>query len=159
MKIKLFLNPGTLIISLLLLSACFQVKPILLKGIDGVKIEKIEEGKAYLNLAFRIENQNKTNVRVKRIDIDVLYNNISLGKLVDEKGFLLKKESIDVYNIPVQIDLNVIKKNTKSILKSFFKKGITVNIKGSLKAGSALITKKIEINEETQIDLVSSLFD
>ncbi len=146
------------LLMLVLLSSC-GFNPVTVTGVDGVKIHKVEDNIATLHLDLRIKNPNTAAIKIKEIDLLVTYGDVQLGRVFNETGFKLKPDSHASYIVPVQIDTENLKKKSGSLLKSFFTKGITVNIDGHIKAGTFIVTKKIDIHQKANLDLLKSLFD
>jgi LEA14-like dessication related protein len=145
--------------ALIFLTRCLNFEPVTVSGVNGVKVQKVENGKATLHIDLMIDNPNRSTIKVKEVDLFVTYGDVKLGRVLNEEGFKLKPESNQSYVIPVVIDTKALKKQSGNLLKSFFKKGITMNIDGHIKAGTFIVTKKIDIHHKANLDVLKSLFD
>ena len=142
----------------LLFSSCLNVKPVELKEVKNVSISSIEDNKLNLEIELLIDNPNNKGFSVRDAELQISMGDVLLGELNEIKAFRIPAHSSKSHEIPLVVDLNHLEKNAKQLSKSLFKRGTSIHIKGYIKARSFLISKKIEIDEKTQLNLLKSLF-
>ena len=143
--------------SIFLLSSCFEVKNLDFKGVDGIKLGKLEKKSLDLSLNVTVFNPNGFSIKVKSSDVDVFADDQLLGKakVVDHVKIFRKKE--DSYLVPIHIDLEdgVLLKLIKFALKD----KVNIHLKGFIKGSVLGITKKITIDEMKEIEGKNFKFD
>ena len=150
---------STLLLTIALgFSSCLNIDPVELKEVRNIRIESIEDNELKLELELVISNPNNKKFSVRDADLNISMGDILLGKLSELEPFSIPAHSSKSYKVPITVDMEHLEKNAKQLTKSVFKRGTTIKIQGYIKARAFMVSKKIEIDEETKISLLKSLF-
>ena len=142
----------------LIFSSCLDLKPVELKEVKSVHVSSIENNELKLVLELVIANPNSQKFSVRDADLNISMGDVLLGKLHEVDPFTIPAHSSKSYKVPITVDLKHLEKNAKQLSKSIFKGGNSIRIKGYIKARSFMISKKIEIDEQTKLNLMKSIF-
>ena len=93
------------LILFLSLNSCIKIQDVEFKGMDGVKMERMENKKLVLKLGVKIENPNFVSIKVKPSVVDVFVNDELIGKAYLEESLKLIRKKEDTYFANVRIDL------------------------------------------------------
>lgn len=133
----------------LLVSSCAVTAPEI-RGGESFNIEQIEGNKVNLNVGANIYNGNWFGIRVKPSNLDLFLNDDFLGTVRLDKKVKLKRKSetaIDA-NLTAILENGAIGKAMRSALGG----GLNVRMKGRVKAGVFIFSKKIDFDETKKID-------
>jgi len=142
-----------LIYSLLILltfSSCIEIQDVEFKGMDGVKMERMENKKLALKLGVKIENPNFFSIKVKPSVVDVFVNEELIGKAYLDESIKLIRKKEDTYFANVRIDLE--DGALFKFVKYAMKLKVQLRVKGIVKGSALGIPKKVEINQVKEID-------
>jgi len=138
-----------------LISSC-EVKDIQLVEVESVKVLNVNKRNIDGILNIKLENPNAFGVKVKSADFEIWANNAVVGKAKLTDPFKIESNSTQSYPVHLSGDLsNAISGGIGSIVGLLMGKEPTMRIKGNLKASSFLITKTVEIDEQTDIPISS----
>ncbi len=138
-----------------LISSC-EVKDIQLVEVESVKVLNVNKRNIDGILNIKLENPNAFGVKVKSADFEIWANNAVVGKAKLTDPFKIESNSTQSYPVHLSGDLsNAISGGIGSIVGLLMGKEPTMRIKGKLKASSFLITKTVEIDEQTDIPISS----
>jgi len=133
----------------LLVSSCAVTAPEI-RGGESFNIEKIEGNKVNLNVGANIYNGNWFGIRVKPSNLELFLNDDFLGTVRLDKKVKLKRKSetaIDA-NLTATLENGAMGKAMRSALGG----GLNVRMKGRVKAGVFIFSKKIDFDETKKID-------
>jgi LEA14-like dessication related protein len=133
----------------LLVSSCAVTAPEI-RGGESFNIEQIEGNKVNLNVGANIYNGNWFGIRVKPSNLNLFLNDDFLGTVRLDKKVKLKRKSetaIDA-NLTAILENGAIGKAMRSALGG----GLNVRMKGRVKAGVFIFSKKIDFDETKKID-------
>lgn len=133
----------------LLVSSCAVTAPEI-RGGESFNIEQIEGNKVNLNVGANIHNGNWFGIRVKPSNLDLFLNDDFLGTVRLDKKVKLKRKSetaIDA-NLTATLENGAMGKAMRSALGG----GLNVRLKGRVKAGVFIFSKKIDFDETKKID-------
>lgn len=135
---------------LLSFSSCIEIQDVEFKGMDSVKMERMENKKLVLKLGVKIENPNFVSIKVKPSVVDVFVNDELIGKAYLEESLKLIRKKEDTYFANVRIDLE--DGALFKFIKYAFKLKVQLRVKGVIKGSVFGIPKKVEINQVKEID-------
>ena len=133
----------------LLVSSCAVTAPEI-RGGESFNIEQREGNKVNLNVGANIYNGNWFGIRVKPSNLDLFLNDDFLGTVRLDKKVKLKRKSetaIDA-NLTATLENGAMGKAMRSALGG----GLNVRMKGRVKAGVFIFSKKIDFDETKKID-------
>ena len=133
----------------LLVSSCAVTAPEI-RGGESFNIEQIEGNKVNLNVGANIYNGNWFGIRVKPSNLDLFLNDDFLGTVRLDKKVKLKRKSetaIDA-NLTATLENGAMGKAMRSALGG----GLNVRLKGRVKAGVFIFSKKIDFDETKKMD-------
>jgi LEA14-like dessication related protein len=138
------------ILILLCFSSCIELQDVEFKGMDGIKIEKMENKKIALSLGVKIENPNFFSIKIKPSVVDVFVNDELIGKAyLDEKIKLIHKTE-NTYFTKIHVDLE--EGSIFKFMKYAMKLKVQLRVKGKIKGSVYGISKKVEIDEMKEVD-------
>lgn len=135
---------------LLTLSSCLEIQDVDFKGMDGVKLEKMENKKLALKLGIKIENPNFFSIKIKPSVVDVFVNDELIGKAYLDESIKLIHKKENTYFAKVHVDLEdgaLIK-----FVKYTLKLKVQLRVKGKIKGSVYGIPKKVDIDEVKEVD-------
>lgn len=140
-----------LTVSILLLSscACFDLSAPEMRGNEKFEIKKVDGNKITLNAKADMYNENCFSVKIKPSNLDLIIDGENVGTVRLDKKVKLKskQESTIDANLTATLSEGVMKKALKYATKS----EIEVQLKGKVKGGIFIFSKKFEINETRTI--------
>jgi LEA14-like dessication related protein len=141
--------------SFILLGGCGKFENIAIHGMKGVKFRGTKNGHILLNITLEIENPNNRKITISKIYFKAWMNNRELGKLRNSKSIVLKANSREEYQVPVEIAL----RTAADIFKLTNLKDDLLNqltIEGFIKGRTLCISKRIRIEKQPFSKMVNS---
>ena len=135
------------LILFLSLNSCIKIQDVEFKGMDGVKMERMENKKLVLKLGVKIENPNFVSIKVKP---SVFVNDELIGKAYLEENLKLIRKKEDTYFAKVRIDLE--DGALFKFVKYAMKLKVQLRVKGVVKGSVLGIPKKVDIDQVKEID-------
>lgn len=146
MKIVKWIAIFVLIFSL---QGCFEFEDVDFKGIESVKMPKMDDKQILVDLSFKLENPNKFNIKLKPSDIDVFISDKKFGTVHLDKKIVFKKKRENVYSTQLRVQLE--DGAFFSLFKLILKDEIPLRFKGKIKGSVFGISKKIDIDQVKNI--------
>jgi len=143
------------IISVLILGSCGKSEDIAIHGMKNFKVRGVQNGHILINLNLSIENPNNRTITISKIHFKAWLKNRELGTLNNSKKIVLKPNSTEDYEIPVEITL----RTQADIFKLMNLKGDILDqltIEGFIKGRSLCFSKKVKIEKQPFNELVKS---
>ena len=134
---------------LVLVSSCTFYEPEY-RGGEQFKFGKLEGKTLKFDVGAKIYNPNKYTIKIKPSDLDVYIDDDYMGVIHLDKTLKLKRKQELFVSAPFTATLadgalfKAIKFATQGTLN--------VTIKGKVKAGVFIVSKKIQVEEKTTID-------
>ena len=135
---------------LLSFSSCIEIQDVEFKGMDGVKMERVENKKLALKLGIKIDNPNFFTIKVKPSVLEVFVNDELIGKAYLDESIKLIRKKEDTYFANVRIDLE--DGALFKFVKYAMKLKVQLRVKGMVKGSAFGIPKKVEIDQVKEID-------
>jgi len=152
MKVSQFLVVAICSIGLLL-SGC-EFKDIELERIEGFEIEKLEGQNLTGTINVVLKNPNPYSIKVKSGDFELFSNKTLIGDASLEEALTIKGNATEEYPVRLKADVSSLVAGGLSSLAGLLTgKDPKILIKGELKAGTMLFTKKVPVEVKTTIPL------
>ena len=137
------------LIILFITGSCAEFQEPVFKGVEGNHIKKFEGKTIETDLAVRLYNPNNYAVKAKPSDVDVYIDEKQVGTIHLEKKVKLKAKQDTVVVLPLRIDLS--NGAMFTLLKNASRENVAVTLKGKVKGGVFIFSKKVDINETRTI--------
>ena len=134
---------------MMLVSACTFLEPSY-KGGEKFKFDKLEGKSVKFTVGAKILNPNKYTIKIKPSDLDVYIEDDYMGVIHLDKTIKLKKKQELFVDAPFTGTLN--DGALFKLLKFVTKGKLQLTLKGKVKAGVFIFSKKFDVNETTTID-------
>lgn len=139
-----------LIITLLTVS-CSNFSKISVGNIRGLTVKGIEDNALVVTVRIPVENPTMHKITVTDFDSKVFINNQYLGKIMMDDKIIFPSKSNDVYDVDVNIRLANFFGAVLTMMNLRSGQRINIRIEGELTARSALVKRKIPINETREV--------
>lgn len=136
------------LILLLLLSSCAVEAPEFI-GSDGFKMDKMDGKEILFTAGVKVNNPNWFGIKIKRSVVDVYIEDQLMGKVQLEKKVKMKAKRESTLTLPLKAVLE--DGALITMMRYASKENVNVRIKGKVKGGVWIFSKKIEIDEKRQI--------
>jgi len=102
--------------------------------VDSFKILKLNQEEMDVQLTLKITNKSDFEVEINAYDIEILYNNVKILRILSQEKFIIKGKS----TFEIKTINNIIFKEVKEVMMPFIlnviqKKPLNVTLKGFLK--------------------------
>jgi LEA14-like dessication related protein len=132
----------------LFLTSCFSYKEVELTGINNLKVNKVGDKEVEIQAGIKINNPNNYKIKVKKIEVDLLVNDVNVGKLNLSKKVVLPRKSDQVQDFTVNTQLS----NLIAAMPSLLMGGdITLKMQGYMKGKAFFISKKFPIEVQQKV--------
>lgn len=135
---------------LFLLNSCFEFEEIQFKGIESVKMPKMDNKEILVDLTLKIENPNNYKIKVKPSSLNVLVADKMIGTIFLDEKVVLKKKSEHAYS--TQLRLKLEDGAFFSLVKYVMMEEVKVQFKGKVKGSVYGITKKIDVDQVKMVN-------
>ena len=134
------------------LSSC-QVEEVEVGNIQSFNIVNINESYVTIDLAAKVRNPNSFSFTISKVNLDVTFNDVRLGKINKVKRIKIPKNSNEVQHLVFKLKLEHIMKGSLLFIPSLLTNKAKIKITGYVKASKLLIGKKIKVdyNKTTKI--------
>jgi len=138
-----------LLFTIYILSACSSYKDVQFKGTENFKIGQLEGKKLSFTFDAKLLNENGYTIKIKPCDLDLFINEQQMGIIHLDKKVKIKRKSETTVTIPITAELSqgaLLKLATLKLNKT-----VSVRLKGTVKGGVFIFSKKEEIDETREI--------
>lgn len=146
-----------LLLALIILSQVItscEFKDITLERVEGFQVESLKGGKLKGTLTVVLNNPNSFDVKVKSGEFDVLNGDKHMGTAELGNSFKILSNTTESYPIPVEAEVgNLLSGGLSSLAGLLTGKAPKFKLKGELKAGNWLYTKKVPVEIETDLPI------
>lgn len=138
----------SLCIILLLLASCAIEAPEFI-GSEGFKMEKMDGKEIRFTAGVKVNNPNWFGIKIKKSAVDVYVEDQLMGQIQLEKKVKMKAKRESTLTMPLKAVLEDGAMIT--MMRYASKENVNIRIKGKVKGGVWIFSKKIEIDEKRQI--------
>jgi len=133
-----------------ILSSCLDFQMIKFNGMEKLKIVSINDKEIRLNVALKVNNPNKFNIKIKPSGLKVFVEEKFLGTIFLNEKIKFKKKEEGIYetNINVKLEQGAFFK----MMKYAVSKEVPVRLEGIVKGSVYGITKRMKINQSQVMD-------
>ncbi len=148
---------STLAFAVMMLSSC-AVHEIELVRVEDFKVKSFSTKGATVEVKARIKNPNNFGFKVKSSNLNLLVGNNQMGTVELKDKIKIKRNAEETYTFVLQSDLaQMLGGGLLGTLGMMSKGNLNVKVKGDIKAGNLLYTKRIPINIDEKISPSSLL--
>lgn len=131
-----------------------EFKDVQLESIEEINLESLQGGQIDGTIHMVLSNPNSFGITVKSADFELFTGNVKLGEASLRKAFKIESNSSKSYPVQLSGNLsNALAGGFMGLAGALTGKKPKVTIKGELKAGNFFYTKKVPVEEETEIPL------
>lgn len=133
---------------LLLVSSCAIESPEFI-GSEGFKLEKMDGKEILFTAGVKVDNPNWFGIKIKKSIVDVYVEDQLMGQVQLEKKVKMKARRESTLTLPLKAVLEDGAMIT--MMRYASKENVNVRIKGKVKGGVWIFSKKIDVDEKRQI--------
>lgn len=148
----LFLRSKSLFFTVLLgfiLTSCANFEEPEFRGSEGMKLEKMEGKKISFTAGVTVYNPNWFGIKIKPSNVEVYIEDQFMGKIYLDKKVKMKAKSESLLSFPLFGELEDGAMIT--LLRYANAENVRIHIKGKVKGGVFIFSKKFEIDETRTI--------
>lgn len=132
--------------AIVLLASCSAAKLPIVKGIDDVKVSKLNKDSLYLDVGVRINNPGTWGYRVKKVDIALKMNDQVVGSIKGKLPFKLISKGDRIYNVNAGIGTSALIGMAPNLVGVLKGKDVNLKFEGDIKMRWFIFSKKIHID-------------
>jgi len=142
-------------IIMLLASSCGKFESIAIHGMKDLKFRGMKDGCILVNITLDIENPNKRKITISSIHFKTWLKNRELGTLKNSKKIVLKPNSREEIEVPIEI---VLRTPADAFKLMTIKEDILnqLTIEGFIKGRVMCISKKMRFEKQPFSELAKS---
>ena len=133
-----------------LLHSCFDFEEVKFKGIENVKMPKMDDKEILVDLTLKLENPNNFKIKIKPSQVDVFIEDKMMGTIFLDKKVVLQKRQENSYSTQLRVKLQ--DGAFFSLLRFIAMKEVNIRFKGRVKGSVYGITKKIDIDQTRKVN-------
>ncbi len=137
-----------LLCTLLLVTGC-EFEDVAFKGISGFRFGKLEGKELTFELDVKMENPNAFKVKVKPSMLQVFVEDQVIGNIYLLKKAKMKRKSTTEITLPMKLELE--NGAMFSLLKFATRETVTLRLKGKIKGGVSIFSKKVEVDKSLNV--------
>lgn len=130
---------------LLLLNACASLQEPEFRSSEGFKLEKMEGKEIRFSVGAKVYNPNWFGIKIKPSNVEVYVDGQLMGVVHLEKKVKMKAKRESTLNLQLLATLE--DGAWITMMKNANRENVEVRIKGKVKGGVFIFSKKIEIDE------------
>jgi len=137
-----------------IVSSCNMYKPVKVGTIAGIKMNEFSGKELSFKVLIPIENPNSYDLKIVKYDFDVSMNDINLGKVQNEETIIIPANSNEIQELPAKVKLTNLFSGAVALFSVFSNDKIKVKAKGTMEVKAFMISKTVDIDEESEVDLL-----
>lgn len=137
--------------AILIATSCGNFYKITVGNISGLKVKGIEDNALVVAVRIPVENPTLHKITVTGLDSKVFINDQYLGKVIMDDKLIFPSKSDDVYEVDLNIRLVNFFGAALTMMNLRSGQRINLRLEGELTARSALMKRKIPINETREV--------
>lgn len=137
-----------LVVTAIILSSC-SFQNIKMVQSNGVQFNKVEGNNYSFNMGAKLDNPNWFGIRLKKANFEVYAQDKYMGIMNLDQKLKLKRKSVSDINVPMTLILE--EGAIWDVFKLAKQSEVEVRLKGKVKGGVFIFSKKIEVDERKTI--------
>jgi LEA14-like dessication related protein len=137
--------PFIVLLSILFAYSCKAPKDLEYRDMHNFKLKQARLKETMVQLDIQLYNPNAYNVKIKKADIDVFFNDSRLGKVKVKGKYTIPKT--DTASLPVTLEVDLATA-LPELLKLAFAKEIKIKLSGTIKAGRRIMFVRLPVHYE-----------
>ncbi len=138
----------------LILSGCGIYKPVTVGKIKAIRLVSLNFEEITFKLIIPVENPNGYKFRIVGSEVEIALNDKQLTNITVEDDVEVPKKFNGEIEVPVKVKLKgMFDAGTIAIVELFNKRGTELTIKGYVKVKAGIISKKIKIDEKSNVSI------
>lgn len=136
------------------LTGCLSYREVQLVGIRSLKLTHVDTKGITATVGVEMKNPNGYKIKVKDPDVDLSINGIGVGKAMLDSTVVLKRNSTEVYRIPLRVNFQIDQAGILPGLATGLLTGsVKLGFRGTVVGKAGLIHKRFPFSDEQVIDL------
>jgi LEA14-like dessication related protein len=140
-----------LFLILLLMQSCGKFSAISVGEISEVSVKGFEDNALVVSLSVMIDNPTIHRIVVSDFDTKVFMNEQYIGKIACKDPIVLKARSNEIHRLSMQIRLANIFGTALHLMNMPKGQKVLFRLEGSISGRTAIIKRKVEVNESREI--------
>jgi LEA14-like dessication related protein len=140
-------------VAALSLVSCANLDNIEVGEIEDVNISRFGIREIEFEVFMPIDNPSSFRFRIIDVDLDVYINNDYMGKISNVDNVLVPARSSELYSFALKVEFSNILKGALSMFNLYLDREAEFEIRGSIGVRSFPVTRRIEVNEKSNIRL------
>ena len=141
------MRPYIYLIALAVITAsCSTPKALEYRDFRNFKIEKLGFSTSTVRMDMIFFNPNNFGLQLKKTDVEIMINDVYLGRTTQEYKVDIEKRSNVSIPIQLQVDMRNLFKNS---LNALFQKTVQLKVTGTVKVGKANVFLNIPVKHES----------
>lgn len=127
--------------------------------VESVNIDEFNTGNVQITASLVLDNPNNFKIKIKKSELDLYVNGEPVGTASLQKKIILAKNTKMAHDFIIDSSIKDLGGGlVSSVISVISSGGIKVGVKGDVKASAFLITAKIPVDVEENIN-TAGLFD
>jgi LEA14-like dessication related protein len=143
----------SLLIPASLFLSCSGFGEIEVGDIEDVRFSKLALKSVEFEVQLTIDNPTAFRYRIIDVDLDVFINNEYLGNIRNVDNVLIPGRSSELYTFPLRAEFSSILGSALSMYRFYLDRNADIRVSGTITARSFPFTKKIPVNEATEVNM------
>jgi LEA14-like dessication related protein len=136
-----------------LMGGCIPEDPVELRKLEQIKFRNISKEGISLDIVALIENKTAYKFKVSDAHLDIMLNQVSIGKVRLKEDCIIKRKSSQPYTFNVETKYSdLLAGGIASLVNLAFKKKIRCSCKGWIEAGKWGVKRKIPVEFDEEVD-------
>jgi LEA14-like dessication related protein len=127
------------------LTSC-NIKPVLVTGVQDVKILKLDATGIQFQAGLKIKNENGIGFNISGSELEFKMNGVYLGKVELGKRIKVRRKSESVHPVVLKATFQDLFSSLPKLMKMAQDKSGNVEINGYVKVGTLFVHKKFPVN-------------
>ena len=139
-------------------SACGSMKGIVVSKVDNVQVSSLEGNKVNISLVAKVENPNKRNIKIKKMNLDAALGKQNLGKLTLKESVVLPKNYSGDVPATIVLELkNMLMGGSVLLSGNPEKLAEKIRITGKIRVKVGLFGKNFQFKDQTIKEVADQL--
>jgi len=121
--------------------------------ITNFKPGAIKDGNFTFSFDTQIHNPGLLKFKIKRVEVNILFNGVKIGELKTSRNIRIKKEIRPEVTWQVTGNISNIVKNPGAVLAAIFKGKINFETQGTITISRCFFSKTLPVNLKTPVQI------